>query len=64
MMPAARLTIIGGYYRFRGGIEYPHFVYHSALDYANTFSEGLHFCRTVTAGDAAIATAKGWIVTS
>jgi hypothetical protein len=29
-------------------IPYPHFVYHSAIDHANTISEDVHFCNQAT----------------
>lgn len=30
------------------GLEYPHFLYRSALDHKNTFSEDVYFCRQAT----------------
>jgi glycosyltransferase involved in cell wall biosynthesis len=35
-------------------IPYPQFVYHSALDHANTFSEDLHFCKQAASRGAKI----------
>ena len=29
-------------------MEYPHFVYKSAIDHANTFSEDVYFCQKAT----------------